>query len=220
MKKLLLLSVLLFAGFTLSAQNFEGKIVFEISFPEFSDPQMAAMLPKEAVAYFKKSKSRMEMNMMMGMRNVTISDGVAKSSVTLMDIMGQKYAVESKEVNPDQKKMVEEAKVTVAKEQKKIAGYLCTKAVIEMPVSSTSKEITKMEMWFTKDLSFNPDFVGGPMSKIDGSVLEFEIKQSGMNMKLSAKEVVKQPVSDELFVVPTAYKKTTPEELKKAMGGR
>ena len=220
MKKLLLLSFLLFGGLSLVAQSFEGKIVFEISFPDFKDPQMAAMLPKESVAYFKKNKSRMEMNMMMGMRNVTISDGNAKSSVTLMDIMGQKYVIENKEVTPDQKRIEQDSKVTVTKEKKKIAGYLCTKAVVEMPITADSKEVTKMEMWFTKDLSFNHDFVSGPMNKIDGSVLEFDIKQSGMNMKLTAKEIVKQAVSDEQFIVPAEYKKMTPEELKKALGGR
>jgi hypothetical protein len=40
----------------------------------------------------------------MGMKNSTISDGPKKTSVTLMDLMGQKYAIENSASNdPEQK---------------------------------------------------------------------------------------------------------------------
>ena len=221
MKRILLLSVMVFMGLQLFAQSFEGKIVFEISLVGTNDPQMQAMMPKETVAYFKKNKSRMEMNMMMGMRNVTISDGDTKSAVTLMDMMGQKYAItnDGKSVSPEQKKMMEDTKVEVTKETKKIAGYTCTKAIITVPAGGKLKEATSMEIWFTKDLSLNKEFVAGPMGKIEGSALEFSIKQNGIDMKFSARDVLKQPVSDDLFLIPAEYKKMTQEELMKTLGG-
>lgn len=221
MKRILLLCVMVLMGLQLFAQSFEGKIVFEISLVGVTDPQMQAMMPKETVAYFKKNKSRMEMSMMMGMKNVTISDGDTKSAVTLMDMMGQKYAIvnDGKSNTPEQSKMLEDTKVEITKETKKIAGYTCTKAIITVPAGGKIKEASKMEVWYTKELSMNKGYVSGPMSKIEGSALEFSIKQSGMDIKLTARDVLKQPVSDELFIVPTDYKKMTQEELMKTFGG-
>ena len=221
MKRIFLFACIISLSINLFAQSFEGKIVFEMSFPDFKDPQMAAMLPKEAVAYFKNSQSRMEMNMMMGMKNATISDGLKKTSVTLMDLMGQKYAIEnsgSDEVM--QKKMMESTKVSITSDKKMIAGFLCTKALVEIPNPENEKELIKMDMWFTKDLSINKNYMNGPMEKIDGSVLEFSINQTGMKINLTAKEVLKQPVSDDLFLIPSEYKHMSSADLMKMMGGK
>jgi GLPGLI family protein len=182
---------------------------------------MAALLPKEAVAYFKNNQSRMEMNMMMGMKNATISDGLKKTSITLMDLMGQKYAVENNASNDaEQKKVMESTKVSITAEKKMIAGYMCTKALVEIPNPEKAKELIKMDVWFTKDLSINKNYMTGPIEKIDGSVLEFSLNQSGMKINFSAKEVLKQPVSDDLFLIPSGYKRMSSAELMKMMGGK
>ena len=221
MKKLFLLNCLIALSISLFAQNFEGKIVFAMSFPDFKDTEMSAMLPKEAVSYFKNNQSRMEMSMMMGMKNATISNGNNKSSVTLMDLMGQKYAIENSNfTSVDQKKITDSAKITLTNDKKMIAGYQCTKALVEMQNPEKPSEKVKMDMWFTKDISINKSYMNGPMEKIDGSVLEFSINQSGMKIVLSAREVLKQPVSDDIFSIPTDYKRITAEELKKMMGGK
>jgi hypothetical protein len=62
--------------------------------------------------------------------------------------------------------------------------------------------------------------MNGPIEKIDGSVLEFSLNQSGMKINLSAKEILKQPVSDDLFLIPTGYKRMSSAELMKMMGGK
>ena len=221
MNRIFLLTCLVVLSINLFAQSFEGKIVFEMSFPDFKDPQMAAMLPKEAVAYFKNNQSRMEMNMMMGMKNSTISDGIKKTSVTLIDLMGQKYAIENSASNDaEQKKLKESTKVSITRDKKMIAGYMCTKALVEIPNPENAKELIKMDMWFTKELSINKNYMNGPIEKIDGSVLEFSLDQSGMKINLSAKEVLKQPVSDDLFLIPSGYKRMSSAELMKMMGGK
>jgi GLPGLI family protein len=138
-----------------------------------------------------------------------------------MDLMGQKYAIEnSNSTALDQKKITESAKVTLTKDKKMIAGYSCTKALVEMLNPEKPSEKVKMDMWFTKEISINKSYMIGPMEKIDGSVLEFSLYQSGMMIVLSAKEVLKQPVSDDLFSIPNDYKRITAEDLKKMMGGK
>ena len=51
------------------------------------------------------------------------------------------------------------------------------------------------------------------------ALAEFNIDQGAMSMILSAKDVKKQEVKDDMFVVPADYKKMTQEELKNMMGG-
>lgn len=213
MKRLITALSLVFATVAAFAQPFEGKILFTMDYPKLPDPSMASMMPKESVSYFKGGKTRVEMNMAMGVKNVTIADSDAKTAVSLIDMMGQKFAITTDANNPEAEKAVEEAKVTVTKDSKKIAGYNCTKAVIE------TKDGDKQEVWFTKDLKLPKGHVNGPMKKIDGSVLQYGINQNGMEMVLTAKEVVKEKVSDDKFAIPADYKKMTQEEFMKSMGG-
>jgi GLPGLI family protein len=220
--KFFLSTLLVFLHVALSfSQPFEGKIIFTIEFPGMKDPQTKAMLPTEAVSYFKSKKSRMEMTMMMGMSNTTISDAESGTSVILMDLMGQKYAVSAdpSASEKEAKELESKAKVTVTSETKEIAGYKCKKAIIEFPSEKNSKEMTKMTVWFTNELELDKGYIKGPMSKIDGSVLEFSMNEGPMAMVLSAKEVVKVKVADDKFIVPAGYKKVTQDELKQMMGG-
>ena len=205
---------------TLLAQPFEGKITFAISFPSITDPQAMAMLPTEATSYFKGDDTRMEMNMAMGMKQVTLANAKTKKSVVLMDMMGQKYAIEAGDVEDDKVKEAEDkVKVNKTKETKKIAGYTCTKAIVSYPNPENEKEKSEMTLWFTEELEASKGYISGPMSKIEGAVLEFSIDQGQMSMILSAKEVKKMAVKQEMFEVPAEYKKMTQEELQNMMGG-
>ncbi|MEX1189435.1 MAG: DUF4412 domain-containing protein [Bacteroidia bacterium] len=208
-----------FQAMSMLAQPFEGKITFSINFPSISDPQTMAMLPKEATAYYKGSKSRMEMNMAMGMKQVTISDVSSEKTVSLMDMMGQKYAIEVENDKEESKEMQDKVEVKNTKETKKIAGYTCTKAIITYPNPEKEKEEINMTVWFTEELEASKGFMTGPMKKIKGAILEYSIDQGAMSMLLSAKEVAKQAVKDDMFTVPADYKKVTQEELKNMMGG-
>ncbi len=93
---ILVLAVCLFV-FTATAKSqdndFNGLIVYNISFGGADiDPQMAAMMPKTMKMKIKGEKSRMEMSMGMG-STIVVFNGEDKSGFTLMDIMGQKYAM-------------------------------------------------------------------------------------------------------------------------------
>lgn len=221
MKNFIITCLLLLQVTGIIAQNFEGKIVFSIQFPSMNDPQTAAMLPKEAVAYFKGTKSRMEMNMMMGMKNVTIGDGATGISTVLMDMMGQKYAITSDNSDKaeDAKELEKKTKVTITNETKMIAGYKCTKALVEFPDAKDDKKTQQISLWFTKDLVTYNNYGAGPMRKIEGAVLEFSMGEGMQAMILSAKEVVAQAVDAQKFVIPEGYKKMTQEEMQKMMGG-
>lgn len=220
MKKSLLLLVTAITTCNLTfaqKNNFEGKVVFDISFPGMElDASTAAMLPKESTIYIKGDKSRTEMSMGMGMSNATISDGKSKSATVLMDIMGSKYAIKMTEADMKKSQGDTKAKVKLLDETKEIAGYKCKKAEITLD----NKEKTVATVYYTpeiggKELNWSKNEFGD----IDGFLMDFETVQNGMTMKMTAKKVSPEKIDDSKFIIPADYKPTTQEELQKMFGG-
>ena len=207
-----------FNGFS---QTFEGKIAYKINIKGDFSPQEKMMLPSEAVVYSKGEKSRMEMSMGFGMSTTTISNSKSGHSVSLMNILGSKYAIESngKDSDKDAEDFIKNTKVEVTDESKTIAGYNCKKAIIYI-TDPKSKEVTPMEVWFTKEIDIDNVYVKGPFQKIEGAMLEFSLEQQGMNMNFQANLVSKESVDNKLFEVPEGCKTMTQQEMMKMMGGK
>ena len=96
-----------------SQKPFEGVITYKITYPDnkFTESQMA-MFPKILTVAIKGEKSRTDIQTGMG-NTIEISDYTTKTKTTLMDMMGQKFAIRStwEEI---QKEMALEAKGTGA----------------------------------------------------------------------------------------------------------
>jgi GLPGLI family protein len=205
----------------INAQDFEGRIDFEIKNEGASDPRMSMMLPKKSAMFVKNGNIRMEMDMAMGMKSASITDGKTGTSVTLMDMMGQKYAIASVTNDELVKKQQDKMKVAIKQtdEQKTIAGYACQKAIVTFTDTTTSQE-TALNVWYTKELKFGNKHVQGPFASIDGSMLEYSITQQGFSMQFIANKVVKEAVDDAKFQIPTDYKRMTQEDMMRMFGGR
>lgn len=217
-KTLFLLFVLMAATIiSVNAQKLEeGKLTYEISYPdsEIPDEQMA-MMPTEMTMQFKEMKSRMDMKMGMGMSTIVITDGKTKSATTLMDIMGNKIAM--KMTAEDMKKQKEkagtaDADVKVTDETKDIQGYKCKKAVV------TTKDGT-YDIYFTDDI-MNKGEIEDTYKGITGMLMEYQMKQGPMTMKMTAKSVSKDKVDEKVFEIPAGYTEKTQEEMKKMFGGQ
>jgi GLPGLI family protein len=202
-----LLSVAAFAQKSIE----EGKIVYEISFPENDfDEQTLAMLPTQSTMFFKGSFSRTELSMAMGMENASIYDGKSGKVTTLTNMMGNKTYMTMDDSQGQEK--VEKPEIVNTDETKTIAGYLCKKSIMKMKDGST------MELYHTDKISSNMS--GVPNSKeLGGFPLEFSINQMGFKMKFIAQSVTAEKVSDDLFKVPGDYKFVTPEDMRKMYGG-
>ena len=203
------------------AQDFEGKIEFEIKNEEKSDPKMSMMMPKKSSMFVKNGSIRMEMDMAMGMKSASITDGKTGNITTLMDLMGQKYAISSNKDDAFMKKQQEKMKVSVTQtdEKKTIAGYTCQKAIVSFTDTISTSE-TSLTVWYTKDLNFGNKHVQGPFASIEGSMLEYSISQSGFGMQFTAIKVIQEKVDDTKFEIPTEYKRMTQEEMMRMFGGR
>lgn len=189
----------------------EGKIVYQISFPENEfDEQTLAMLPTESTMYFKGNMSRTELKMAMGMENASIYDGKSGKVTTLTNMMGNKTYMTMDE--SQEKEKAETPEIVKTEETKTIAGYVCKKTVMKMKDGST------MEFYQTDKIATSMS--GVPSAKeLGGFPLEFSINQMGFKMKFVAMSVASEKISEELFKIPSDYKFVTPEDMRKMYGG-
>ena len=223
MKKLSLLVLSLAAivafSFTNSTSDFEGKIVYTISVEDANlPPEAKAMFEgSEMTMYIKDTKSRSEMNM--GFQNTTtISDGKTKTSVLLMEVMGNKYKIKNDESAKKEDDKNPDVTVKYSDDTKEIAGYKCKKAEITFKDKSGAAQSTAV--YYTEEISnhMGYDKKNSIFKDIKGMLLEFVVKmQNGGNMKMSAKSVSKETVSASKFDIPNDYKETTMEDMQKDM---
>lgn len=214
----LLSAMLLLAGNASSIKPFEGVITFKISYPDtkFSESQMA-MFPKVLTVSIKGAKSRTDMQMS-GMNSVEITDYIEKTSVSLINMMGQKYAIKQTAAEIESK-IAAEGKPTVvlSDETKVIAGYTCKKVVVTMAENGINNTY---EAYYTSELGSKLVNFNNPLYKdIDGVLLEFLMKSQQINMKFTATSVEKKSLPAKDFEIPSDYTLTTQDELKSKFGG-
>jgi GLPGLI family protein len=155
------------------------------------------------------------MSMSMG-KTVTISDGDAKTSITLLDMMGQKIAIQStpEDIQSEMDKGPK-TNVNITGETKDILGYTCKKAVITFEGEETEIIVYFTEELGTKELNFdNPQF-----KDINGVMLEFEMPNEQFSMKFNAVSVEKKNIEDTEFAIPEGYQIKTKEEMQGMFGG-
>jgi len=222
MKKLLLIlpaaALLMNLGMVSAGKPFEGVITFKISYPDSkaSESQMA-MFPKVLTVSVKGTKSRTDLAMS-GMNTITITDHSEKTSVRLLNLMGQKYAIRETTAEIE-KKIAAEGKVTVEykDDTRTIAGYPCKKVIATVSKDGT---VTTFEGWYNTEFGSKMANFDNPLFKdIDGTLLEFVMQSNEITMKFTATAVEKKNLADKDFEIPSDYVLTTQDELRSKFGG-
>ncbi len=224
MKKIMLIaSMLMFAvlcnsGQAVSGKPFEGVITYKITYPDskFSESQLA-MFPKVLTVSIKGSKSRTDLQMS-GMNTVEITDYIEKTSVSLINMMGQKYAIKQTTAEIESKNVSEgKTSVELSEETKVIAGFTCKKVVVT--VNDDGAKST-FEAWYSSELGSKLSNFNSPLYKdVDGGLLEFLMKNQEVSMKFTATSVEKKSLQAKEFEIPSDYTLTTQDELKSKFGG-
>lgn len=225
-KKILFIVIGVCATVSLYAQGkvAEGKVIFGISYPELTgEMEMAKeMLPQELTVYFKNERSRTEMPSSVMGKLITISNTQSGDLLMMMELMGKKMAV--KQTGAELKKLELEAErdsalpvVSVIKLDgtKVIAGYTCKKAIIEVKENG---EVFRSECFYTNKLPKMKDQNDHFFKELDGFIMEYSQKQSGVKMTVTAKAVSKEKVADSMFGITPDYKLVTQAELEKMIG--
>lgn len=152
--------------------------------------------------------------------NVNIFDSEKMTGIMLLDMMGQKYAVEMSTAEME-KDLAEgpEVKIEKLSETKEIAGYVCKKAIVKT-LKANGDVDSELEVFYTQELGAGGINMDNPMFKdIDGVMLEYSIKEENISMKMTAVSVEKKKISDSEFEIPEGFKKVTEEELQLMFGG-
>jgi hypothetical protein len=222
-KALLICSILLFGVIfitskAISGKPFEGVITMKITYPDtkYSESQLA-MAPKAFTISIKGSKARTDMQMS-GMNTITITDYDEKTSISLINMMGQKYAIKQTTAEIDKENAAAgTATVELSDETKVIAGYTCKKAVVT--VNDDGLKST-YEVYYSNELGTKVANFNNPIYKdIDGALLEFSMKTQMGSMKFTATAIEKKSLPAKDFEIPSDYTLTTQDELKSKFGG-
>jgi len=219
-KRIILPLYLLIFTQLLIAQNTikQGKIYYEMDFPDIPSDQkqaMASMLPKDATAYFKDGKTRVETPTPFG-KMIIIRDIQKKEFVFAFNNIEKRRKVAFKKTDEEVKLALSDTnkvkiKVEITKDTKIIAGYKGTKAIVTATVNGKlvvseywySNEIPKINMGNDQDEIF---------SKIDGGLLEYTVNQGDMHIVMRIRQVVVEEISNKLFEIGEAYKIVKDEE--------
>jgi GLPGLI family protein len=229
MKKIALLIALVSIGFFSIAQTKkikEGVAEFDITYPSMT-PEMKeveSMLPKVMTIYFKNEQSRVEMNSGMG-STIVLGDNTKKDITVLMDMMGKKIAIRQtqeeiakKEAELKKKGKMPEFSIVETKETKVIAGYKCKKGIIQYTMDGKKEQ---MVCYYTDELPrVNSGTENMALNEVKGFLMEYNINQGGVQMRIVAKSAKAQTVDSNLFSVPSDYKLMTKEEISEMMGGK
>jgi hypothetical protein len=203
-------------------KQFTGKITYTIS---YEGKQVAGaaegMLPTTMTIYIGDGFKKDVLFTSMG-KQIVICNLENKSKTTLIDLMGQQFAIESSfEEIQKENEHKPDAELEYNDETKEIAGYQCKKLIVRFK-NDEGKTTSENIAWFTEELLVGPDlnFDQKFFQDIEGVLMEFELDmEQGMKMKFMATEVEKKKVPAKDFEIPASYKKVTREELMNSLGG-
>lgn len=209
----LVIALSLFLSLYSLAQGPSGYIKYNMSYTESNmTKEELEMMPEETEMWFKGDLVKLRMPMGMGMQSdvLILKDKV----VLLMDLMGNKLAMEStktevEEQNSASKKVVVKL---ITGETKNIAGFECKKAMLSTPGEKD------MIVWYSDKIKSNVSWYF-QMSEIKGFPLEFSMKTGEISVRMTAKEVRMEHVDDIEFSVSSDYKVMSQADMMKMMGG-
>lgn len=189
----------------------EGIIEYEVTYPELEESNlMLEMLPNEMVMSFKEDKFKSELKTGAGIVEMTIiADGGKRKMYNMVKLFTDRYVLELDEpgaraltdaVPPFQMKFLD-GKDT-------IASAVCKRILIDFGQAKDESYIFA----FTDEIALKSPNWCTPYYDIEGVLLDYRVDNYGMNMRLRAKKIIPQSISDDVFVVDDRYQKLTRKE--------
>ncbi len=162
----------------------KGKIEYKITYIENNLKQISpTLLPKKMKLEFNQDYSISLIEGFMGvfkLNNITYFR--KKRSTTLLEVLDKNYLFNGK--RGDEICCFEPMGEMIVKhtdEIRKIAGLNCKKAIITLP-----KKNETFVIYYTNDIRLASPNLTNPYKTIDGVLVEFQLKLSGVKMKFTA----------------------------------
>ncbi len=187
----------------------EGYLEYDITYVEnmMEKNVPTNLLPKKMILKFRDHMSLRHTEGFMGLFSLTmITDHKKHISKTLIKVLGKKYYYEGEKDEPnicfDE---IPGMKLELKKGTKVISGLKCKKGHIIYP----DKGQDPSTFYYTEDIELKDPNFANPYRDIDGVLVEFEMKLHKLIMKLTAKEVYTNEVSNKEFTIPDDFKKVS-----------
>jgi hypothetical protein len=193
----------------------EGAINYNVEYllPD-SLKQYAQYLPKQAVVYFKGDSTISIQNAKDESTSV-ITNSRAGYMLALLKSVNKKYAVDyDKAAQAEEQAAMPSYTYTKSTQHKTIAGYDAVKYDLKDKLTGEAAEA-----WFTKDVAIIPNSLTSTLDTTLGVPLAFTLKQSGIIVKTTAKEIKFEAVPTGAFLTPKGYEFLTPKQFKEMTSG-
>lgn len=181
----------------------QGIIVFDVSFPYEQNTLLLELFPREMVMEFKGDLTHSSVKSSYG---VVATDFIInhdeKTITQLLKSFSDKYSLQLQGSQVNQwLAQYPPVRIEYTRDTESIAGYHCNKAIAYFE----SDSLPAIELFYTKDLELDHTNWWNQFNGIDGCLLGYDIEQYGKRMKLRARTVSFEEISNERFKVPTNY---------------
>lgn len=203
-------------------RTFTGRVTYKITYQGNNlNESILEMMPKTMTLLIGENKTKTILYTQMGNQSA-IYNLENKSKVSLVDILGQKFAIKNTydELKEEQKDQPE-VSVEILDETVIIAGLECKKVKLILKNRTSGKE-TESFAWFTEELNVHEDinFSMSLFSQISGLLMKYEMDTGNdIIMKFEATAVEKKRIAKKEFEIPGDYQEVTKEEMMKKFGG-
>jgi hypothetical protein len=166
----------------------EGTIEYDITFPDY-DPNglMAGMLPEKTMLYFDAAHQVADLSAGMGVFRTSMIVNTPNQVMDYhMSVMSKKLV---SQLGPNDlvrfNKDSQAMSIIFTDQEDTIAGFPCKKAI----AIYSGLAQPEVELWYTTSITMDRPNWFGPYSEVPGVLLQYEMIQYGMRMKLRACKV-------------------------------
>lgn len=194
----------------------EGTIEYSIQYlqDEKQNP-LISLLPTSMTFKIKNNNSIQKIEGWMGVFQMA---GIAKRDddykAAYLKIMGEKYVFETVMTGPsfgfdDYKKM----KLLPSDSSKIIAGYKCK--AYDVYLNDSAK--AAFTIFYTNDIKLDNPNCTNPFKEVKGVLLQYQMNFQKIPMKLIAKKVIKEEISDDEFLIPDGFQKVSKDKIQEVI---
>ncbi|HET6228259.1 MAG TPA: hypothetical protein VFF27_18405 [Bacteroidia bacterium] len=188
----------------------EGRIEYNVKVLNGEGNMMAEMIPNKMIFKFKNNKSCATMSAEMGLFSASfIANPETNTNTICMKLLTKKMVAIQNTFDIERENDQYQYDFFPTEETKMIAGYKCYK----VHVKPRKKGEAEFDVFYTKELDFkNPNFAN-PFNKIDGVLMEYQIKKLAFELRFTATAVIPEDVEDEDFTYTSDHKRISNKEM-------
>lgn len=194
----------------------EGKIIYDVTYPNDAPSLILDLYPKELVFYFKDDKMLSELKSSYDLISTQmIIDNSHKNYTQMLKNMRERsyMSLSERETKSWMDKQYN-LRLQETDESIVIAGKRCNKVLAFLPESDKPP----LELYYTNDLSLSPDNWWNQFEGVDGFLLGYDIEAFGKRMRIRAREIINESVNDLKFEIPANYVEVTSAVMELKLG--